>query len=758
MKNSKIIFIKLFLCLLSFCVVQLKATEIDTLNYTLEEFIITTQPKEDKPLDKQPITYSSISISQIEREEIKSPKDLSSHIPNLHIPDYGSGMTSSIYIRGLGARIDQPAVGLIVDNIPYLNKNNYDFDYFDLERIEMLRGPQGTLYGRNTMGGVMHLHSISPFYEKNMRFQFDYSTANTIKAKVSLYRNPSDKLGYSIAGNFNHTNGFFTNTYTSKKCDKSNGGSLRGRILWKATPSFTIENTLNINLLKQGGYAYALLDEKTFKPQEISYNDPCGYNRFSLIEGVIMQLNKEKFVFSSTTSYQYLDDEMTLDQDFQPLSLFTLKQAQKEHAITEELTIRNRTPNKVWDWKFGVWGFFKHNRMSAPVLFKKDGINELILANANKGIQTVFPDDALKIKENEFLISSEFQLPTYGVAAYHQSEFHADKWDFIAGIRVDYENAQMEYQNEASLHYLFSLIMNDYKALKSSFEGKEKKHFFEILPKIAIQYNINNQSNLYASVTKGYKSGGFNTQIFSDLLQNRLMNDMMNDMGIHMDGMGTSSYNSAEVTGYDPEYNWNYEIGTHLDFNKINLLVDFALFYIDIRDQQLTVFPQGKNTGRMMTNAGKSRSIGGELSLTYRIKDFLLNGSYGHTTARFVEFNDGKNSYNGNYVPFVPQNTASLTGQYTFFVNKKLIDRLMLSANWKGVGMIYWDEGNRVVQPFYSQLGATLALQKGDFEIKCWGKNLTNTNYTTFYFVSIGNRFCQRGKPRQIGVSLIYEF
>ena len=188
MDNSKTKFIKLFLCLLSFYVVQLKATETDTLNYTLEEFVITTQPKENKPLDQQPITYSSISISQIEREEIKSPKDLSSQIPNLHIPDYGSGMTSSIYIRGLGARIDQPAVGLIVDNIPYLNKNNYDFDYFDLERIEMLRGPQGTLYGRNTMGGVMHLHSISPFYEKKMRFQFDYSTANSIKAKVSLYR------------------------------------------------------------------------------------------------------------------------------------------------------------------------------------------------------------------------------------------------------------------------------------------------------------------------------------------------------------------------------------------------------------------------------------------------------------------------------------------------------------------------------------------------------------------------------------------
>ena len=278
MDNSKTIFIKLFLCLLSLCIIQLKATEKDTLNYTLEEFVITTQPKENKPLKQQPITSTSIQISQIEREEISSPKDLSAQIPNLHIPDYGSGMTSSVYIRGLGARIDQPAVGLIVDNIPYLNKNNYDFDYFDLERIEMLRGPQGTLYGRNTMGGVMLLHSISPFYEKKMRFQLDYSTANTIKAKVSLYRSPSQKFGYSIAGNFNHTNGFFTNAYTSKKCDYSNGGSLRGRLLWKATSSFTIDNTISLNLLKQGGYAYAQLEEENFKPKEISYNDSCGYD------------------------------------------------------------------------------------------------------------------------------------------------------------------------------------------------------------------------------------------------------------------------------------------------------------------------------------------------------------------------------------------------------------------------------------------------------------------------------------------------
>ena len=102
-------------------------------------------PKQHFGLKRQPLSSSVMGEAMLEREQIHSVKDLSAIMPNFYQPDYGSKMTSSIYVRGFGARIDQPVIGVTVDGVPYLNKNNYDFDMMDVVRVELLRGPQSTL-------------------------------------------------------------------------------------------------------------------------------------------------------------------------------------------------------------------------------------------------------------------------------------------------------------------------------------------------------------------------------------------------------------------------------------------------------------------------------------------------------------------------------------------------------------------------------------------------------------------------------------
>ena len=235
-----------------------------------------------------------------------------------------------------------------------------------------------------------------------------------------------------------------------------------------------------------------------------------------------------------------------------------------------------------------------------------------------------------------------------------------------------------------------------------------------------------------------------------------MMNEMMNSIGVYMDGMGATTYNTAEATSYDPEHSWNYELGGHFSNFDSKLLTDVSLFYIDCSDQQLTVFPKGKSTGRMMTNAGKTRSLGGELSLTYHLNDWMLTGAYGYTNAKFVEFNDGNVDYKDNYVPYAPMNTLALSGRYIFRLNG-FVDKIIVAANWKGVGDIYWNESNTLKQDFYSMLGSSLAFTHKKFELSLWGKNLTDTDYNTFYFMSRGNNFFQSGKPRYFGFTLKYD-
>jgi outer membrane receptor protein involved in Fe transport len=232
--------------------------------------------------------------------------------------------------------------------------------------------------------------------------------------------------------------------------------------------------------------------------------------------------------------------------------------------------------------------------MSSPVTFKEDGINELIVGNINKGLHTVFPNNNMHIGGDSFVIESNFHIPAYGAALYHQSSFETGNWLLTAGIRFDLEYTTMQYHSYTTIPYCFDLTMTEFHDLYSEFKGEERQLFYEILPKIAAQYNFGD-SSAYATITRGYKSGGFNTQIFSDILQVKMMNDMLDQLGIRLDGVGGASYDSASATRYKPETSWNFEIGAHVrEIRGLN--IDASLFWIECFDQQVTVLPQGKNT------------------------------------------------------------------------------------------------------------------------------------------------------------------
>ena len=218
-------------------------------------------------------------------------------------------------------------------------------------------------------------------------------------------------------------------------------------------------------------------------------------------------------------------------------------------------------------------------------------------------------------------------------------------------------------------------------------------------------------------------------------------------------GIG-SRYDVESIVSYKPEQSWNYEIGSHLSLYGGKINVELAAFYIDCRDQQLTMFPDGTTTGRIMTNAGKTRSFGGEISLGYVVNDKLsFNGSYGYTNARFKEFFNGISDFKGKRLPYVPSNTLFIQGLWKIPVKFKE-SHITLDLNLRGTGKIYWNEENSLSQNFYMLLGASATWHVGDWEFRLWGRNLTDTRYYTFYFMSMGNEFLQRGKGVEAGISV----
>ncbi len=707
-----------------------------------------TSIKQSRSLLRQPVTVTTLKQGEIERLNIAGMKGVSEIAPNFFMPDYGSRMTSTIYVRGIGARIDQPAVGLNVDNIPYLNKNAYDFDSQDIERVEVLRGPQSTLFGRNTIAGLINIYTLSPFYYQGLRAIAEGATHGNYRLGLSYYRMLTPKLGMSLSGHRSYRRGYFRNSFNDSKADREHTESLRWKTVFKPTNSLSIENVASYGYAHQNGYPYAFEESG-----EINYNDPAFYRRKSFSEGLTVTYGNEAFSMASITGFQYLDDNMTLDQDFLPDSYFTLTQKQHDRSFTQDIVVRGKKGS--YNWLGGAFGFYKYAGMTAPVTFKEDGIERLILAGVNSKLP---PGMRLDWDSPELLLGSDFKQAAKGIAFYHQSSYDLDNLSFSFGLRFDYEHTSLKYHSHSSTSCTMWNVRNPavpipMKTVEISIDDRDKlsQHFTEILPKLSITYHLPH-SAIFVSASKGYKAGGYNTQMFSTYLQQRLMSEV-NPKGEETD------VNANKMVSYRPEISWNYEIGGHFSVDHGRVYSTFALFLIDCRDQQLTVFPKGTTTGRIMTNAGRTRSMGGEFTMSYKpTSRWHFNLAYGYTNATFRRYVDGDESYRGKRVPYAPSNTLFLSASFRQPLSPSWINAVSITTDMRGTGSIYWDEANTYRQPFYTEFGAALRFEFPGATLDIWGKNLTDKEFATFRYESISNNFFQRGLPARGGITLRLDF
>ena len=705
----------------------------DTLTQQLPAVTVVA-PKECIQVERMASAVSDIPYGTLQKNGTYRPNALSSIIPGLHIPEYGASLTSTIYMRGLGSRMENPVMGLYIDGIPVIDKNAYDFDWEGITRATMLRGPQGTLYGRNAMSGVLSLSTMSPCDDYRPTIHLEYGTANTVRAGMSFTAGRN-----ALSATFRHTDGFFRNVWKNDLCDPYNGLALRWKWVNNCDDRLRITNNLSANISDEGGFAYGLLQDGTQHP--VSYNDEGSYKRLSVIEGFSLHHNGSRLVTDATASLQLLADDMHMDQDYTSKSIFTLQQKQLSGAGTMEITFRRAGQDMIWQPQTGLFGFYRLNSLTAPVTFKRDGIQTLILDNANSHIPTEI--GYLAISDTRMPVNSDFMIDSWNGALFHESVFDLDRWLITAGIRLDYEGGTMDYDCMARLHYRFEPIMTADRELSVPYKGSVSHSHFEVLPKVSVLFRASDEITLFGTASKGYRAGGFNTQIFSDILQNKTMNATMNDMGVYMDSPFVSV--TASNTEYDHETAWNLELGTRL--RKESFSAGASVYYMDVRNQQLTVFPPGKSTGRMMTNAGRSHTMGVETELDWNPGQFRSHLSWAWCDARFVSYNDGNNDYSGNWLPYIPKHTLWLSAGYSFKIGSQTLDA---DASVRGQGPVSWNESGTAEEPFRLRADARIALVFTDWEFYLRADNLTDEPGNSFYFKSLGNEFLASAKPRII--------
>ncbi len=685
-----------------------------------------------------PVTQ--LRAARLRRLGVDAVKDLGDIVPNLYTPAYGSRMTSSIYMRGLGSRIDQAVVGLSVDGVPFLTKDAYDFDIPDIATVTVLRGARSVLNGRNAMAGQIDVYTLSPRDWQGVRAMVEYGRFGSFKASAGLYARLRPGLYTSVTGAYSHTDGYWRNACNGRPTGAEHGGSARWKTVWTPSQALSLTNTAAFGASRQSGYPYALASTG-----EIAYGDTCFYRRNTFSDGLTVAWAGKRVVVTSLTSVSYLDDNMTLDQDFRPVDYFVLTQRRREWTLTEDLFTKGS--RGAYSWLGGVFGHWRRARMHAPVTFLDSGIANLIEGKRNE----MNPTYPISWDSRIFPLDSRFVNSSRGAALYHQSRYRLGNWVFDAALRWDIERVGCDYDNTADASYTTWYVPADgprevYGVTDVAIRDHGRLHdtYNQLLPKLSVA-RLFSWGRAYATFSKAYKAGGFNTQMFSDVLQQRVMEYM----GLSM------LYDVADIVAYRPEISWNYEAGVKSTWLDGRLSAEAVAFFIDCRDQQLTRFPPGTVTGRIMTNAGRTHSRGVELSARYEpVADLTLHASYGYTRATFHRYDDGRADYAGKRLPYAPSHTLFLQATGRLSSHKVLGAVPVADVHLRGAGDIYWDEANTLRQPFYALLGASLALESDRWSARLWAENITSTRYDTFYFSSMGNSFLQRGLPWSMGATL----
>ncbi|MBQ7439926.1 MAG: TonB-dependent receptor [Prevotella sp.] len=754
--------------------------------YDLDEVIVVSQPKESFRLRQQALSSSMFSQDEMKQLGIRDLRELSNYTPSFVMPEYGSRFTSSMYIRGIGARINNPSVGMYIDGMPIVSKSAFNVHTYQLDRVDVLRGPQGTLYGQNTEGGLVRMYSRNPMSYQGTDVNLSIGTAFYRNIEMAHYNKVNDQVAFSLSGFYNGQNGFFTNKTTGDKADRINEAGGKFRLVYQPTDRLTFDYIADYQYVRQNGFPYGQLNIEDNTTDDPSTNRQGNYRRNIFNTALSTTYQANAFDVNYTASYQYLKDYMLMDIDYLPQDYMHMEERQFQNATTHELVFKGTRPSR-WHWTLGAYGAFQKMKTEAPVYFDPEmnaflsktitdyayyGMLNSMAARMGEAAAAALIARAggCNIDMQVATIPGLFRTPMTNLAVFHQSDFDiTDRLTAMIGLRYDYSYTSIDYKTSA-LATLSEYVMGVHvdASVSSMLNHEENSHFDQLLPKFGLTYKLNGGSNIYATVTKGYRAGGFNFQMFSDILQTELQSSAQSARGEYVVEHDEQAYdNIRETIAYKPETSWNYEVGTHLNLFINQLQLDFAAYYMQIRNQQLSVFAGTYGFGRMMVNAGKSYSCGIEMSLRGKNLDNHLSWAvnYGITHTAFKEYNDTIDgqliSYKDNKVPFVPMHTFSGMADYRIDLGGT-VKALTLGVNLHAMGKTYWDEANTYSQKLYAVLGAHAALDCGNVNINLWGRNLTGTKYNTFAFDSAASGtkyyFAQQGNPFQMGIDVNIHF
>ncbi|MCS6822947.1 MAG: TonB-dependent receptor [Cytophagaceae bacterium] len=695
---------------------------------TLEAVLITAEKKEEL-LHELPASVSCLTSERIQQTQTWELKNLTCITPNFQYADAGVGYQQQLAIRGVSVFSENPTVATYIDGVNALDISANALQMADVERIEVLRGPQGTLYGRNAMAGVINIITRRPTNETSLRAEASLGNQGLQRYMISAQKPLRKDRFYSIiTAQFQRRHGYYYS-------DTSLPFSYLGRTFYGTAPvgiRLGDENSLyaNLSLRYMNGpfsifcnskiqydystgasnYFQAAVDDSFAfaNPYKVTINRFGNHKRFVSNNALVLTKQFSRFSASSSYAYQFIGqaydnidfDYWSYDVAYAASYFRNTGDFFPQHVFSNEIRISSNENQKRLKWTAGTYFFHQVYLMRTATVY--------------------IPPLSLFFGYSDTDVSQSDRRNT-GLAAFAQSSYLiTPSLEFTLGLRYDYENKK-------SYSALYNINNSGQATFKRNGINKQKA-FHAALPKFVVKYNISPNQHFYVSYARGYRAGGIN--MFTDL---------------------------SDYETFDPEYSDNYEAGYKMFSTTRKVMLSFCLFFMDWYNMQLEYRPTGSNSW-VTDNIGNVKSNGAELEITIKpLPLFKTDASIGLNDARYKDFQYIGIPIRNHRTILAPDVTAYVSPQYSIPLIYSRKQFIILQSEWRYTGTQYFDLANKLVQPAYHIFNGRIALRTPKTEIALWIQNIADQRYILYappaYF-----RYTLLARPRTWGITLNKKF
>ncbi|RXJ69745.1 TonB-dependent siderophore receptor [Halarcobacter ebronensis] len=660
----------------------------------LDEITVTANKIEENIKDV-PQSITIIDAETIENKGIKTVSDVIDIIPNMYMNPENHG--GAINFRGLNTSMftNSNPIVIYVDGVPTSSRNAFEISMENIEKIEVLRGPQGTLYGKDAIGGVINIITKAPTNETNGSIGFEYGTNNYNRETFNI-NTPiiKDKLFLNLNSEISSDEGWITNNYNGNdKAAKENSYKLGSSLYFKATDNFSTKLVIKREKRKNYWGNYSVMQNVVSLDQfsknsvkNANFDMPTIENNEIDTQSLNLKYETDNYLIEAITSHKDTDFKSTYDIDFTAntsLDGSFMTRNTNTETYTNEIRVSNKSENLRW-----IGGVYFDSEK-----IKEDPYSQTLYVS---GVKAAYANATSTSDNNTSAIFTQMMIPL-------NSSF-----DLTLGARYQRVKKEIDMTVDGS----------------SSFDFNADKTWDVFIPKGALSYKINDNLSTYLSVSKGYMAGGFNS---------------------------FASSSNIENNRFEPQKSTNYEIGIKSIFD--NLILNASIFRMNIND--IHIYKQV--LGSYYTdNADKAHSQGIEFDFTYLPTDTIeVNGALGFIDTKYDSYDAGDYNFSGNKIENTPSHTASLSISYYhpsgFYARGDIKNQ--------GSLYFYDDRQKKFLKnKGYTTIDAKIGYKYSNFDIYAYAKNLTNEEYITYYQSSSIVSLATFADQRSIGVGLRYKF